>query len=334
MHRRALPIAIVVLLAVPFIPSASARDWPPCVTGLTATSDEVGVITVTWDAVADATGYSIDRRLEDGSLQEGFATVGADETSFVDVATVDGGLGSGSTFGYRVTALGLPGSDTASCLWTAAVAGVPPGEPACPTLRGAIDFSGEANLTWDAVEGATSYRVWKAIEDGDLVLYESMEARHRGLGDANVVPGTRYFYAVTVMVDDAESEDCPFIILDVPSDGHDHTTCGPLSAEAIATGGVRLTWPAHAFAASWEIVRSSPGDSQQFEADFDDTGFVDTTTRTGAAYNYTLRVELVDEREFVCGSAVVTAVPEFPTLVVGALAVVGAVLGYVAMRRR
>ncbi|HVM45860.1 MAG TPA: hypothetical protein VM582_07995 [Candidatus Thermoplasmatota archaeon] len=328
---RLLALGLVAcLLPIAFLPAASAQDWPPCPTGLAASSNASGVVIVTWDAVAGAAGYSIARREGSGPMEQGFASVGAGDTSFVDAAAV-----VGVTYAYSVVATGLPGSDTMTCLATPVVAGQAPGVPPCPTLRGAIVHSGDANLSWDPVEGALWYDVDKGANGGPLEDYWRLDASHKALGDGNTVPGHTYAYQVTVTTSAGTSAHCPVLILERPSDGVDHDQCAAPEAQALPEGGVLVTWQSHPYAdgrSPYFLARVTAGES--WGRPVDQTSYLDMNTSSGVAYEYTLWTDLVDETTVECGSVTVTAVPEFPVLALGALALLGSVVAYAALRRR
>ncbi|RAP73188.1 alpha-amylase [Paenibacillus montanisoli] len=64
--------------------------------------------------------------------------------------------------------------------------------------------NGEVTLTWDAVEGATGYNVYRAaIEGGQLQL--AGHADENAWTDTSVVNGKKYYYTVTAVTDSGES---------------------------------------------------------------------------------------------------------------------------------
>lgn len=66
----------------------------------------------------------------------------------------------------------------------------------------------------------------------------------------------------------------------------------------------------------------------------DATSFLDTNTTVGETYTYVLTAETEGEETGACDRASATAIPVFPSLAAGALAMMGAVGAYAGLRRR
>lgn len=108
--------------------------------------------------------------------------------------------------------------------------------------------------------------------------------------------------------------------------GRDDDCRDTLRAEAREAGTVFLDWDAERAGATYTIHRDGA-----FLAETHDTHFLDDTSEAGVTYEYSVRVKDSDES---CGTVHVTAIPFFPSLVVGALAMVGACGAYAGFRRR
>lgn len=97
-----------------------------------------------------------------------------------------------------------------------------------------------------------------------------------------------------------------------------------LLAETREQGDVFLDWESDRDGASYDVLRDGA-----VLAHTSETSFLDTTSEPGVTYTYEVRTDGVS-----CGTAQVTAVPFFPGLVLGGLAMVGACGAYAALRRR
>lgn len=84
-----------------------------------------------------------------------------------------------------------------------------PAELACPTgLEGFEAPQGSLSISWDAAEGATGYRVYMAVGDGDMELMTEGNATLGGFGYAPAEAGVVYTFMVTALYGDLESEGC------------------------------------------------------------------------------------------------------------------------------
>jgi hypothetical protein len=137
---------------------------PATPTGLAATANSSSQITVTWNAVSNATGYD---------LQVDGATV-----SSVTSPYVHSGLAASSTHTYAVRAKNSAGSSafsSAVSATTQATATI----PAVPTgLTATVNSSSQITVTWNAVSNATGYDL---SVDGTTVSNATSPYVHSGL---------------------------------------------------------------------------------------------------------------------------------------------------------
>ncbi|MBQ8841058.1 MAG: fibronectin type III domain-containing protein, partial [Ruminiclostridium sp.] len=143
-------------------------------------------VTLSWDAVKDATKYRVQRN--SGSS---WTTVSYPTTN----TYVDKGLTNGSTYKYRVLAYVDGAWTTASAVVTAT-----PEATSIPQNVTAVAGNGKVTLSWDEVSGATKYRVqcntgtaWSTVSYPTATTYT-----HTGLTN-----GTAYKYRVLAYVDGA-----------------------------------------------------------------------------------------------------------------------------------
>ena len=112
-------------------------------------------ITLSWNNVSNNTGYKIEQKIGTGSWAD-LTPKGADITTHTDT-----GLSQGTTYTYRVTALGPAGSSMASNERTALT------KPAAPTLGTPTGITNyQMTLAWNST-GASSYTLEMKPSGGD-----------------------------------------------------------------------------------------------------------------------------------------------------------------------
>jgi autotransporter-associated beta strand protein len=161
---------------------------------LTATAGN-GSVSLSWSAVAGATGYNVKRATVSGgpyaTLQAGVAG-----TSATDDTTTNG-----TTYHYVVTAI-LSGSESAP---SAQASGTPAAVLTAPGGLTASPLNSAARLTWNAVAGATSYKVKRATVSGGpytVVASGLLSTLHT---DVSLTNGSTYHYVVSVVNPGGES---------------------------------------------------------------------------------------------------------------------------------
>jgi hypothetical protein len=108
-----------------------------------------------------------------------------------------------------------------------------------------------------------------------------------------------------------------------------------LTAIANADGSISLNWTDVGDAADeYNIYRGADGGDLVFLASTSDTSFTDETTAVGVTYEYGITIVKDGRESEVCARAVATAIPFFGSAVLGAVALVGGIGAFVAMRRR
>lgn len=166
-------------------------------------------------------------------------------------------------------------------------------------------------------------------------LYEA-ELEDDGVGfrftsDAiNLAPGT---YRVRLIEDDTGRSVVgdPFVV----TCAEEPPACPEgVTAEALAEGGVRLTWNASEGADGYRISRAIEFEEEILLGTTNETTFVDDTAAPGVTYQYRVRAfnEGGESRE--CPIVEATAVPFFGAPILMALALACSVGAFVWMRRR
>ena len=154
---------------------------------ITASNDALtGKVMVTWKAVAGAKEYKVYRATETNGKYSLIETTG--DTSITDKNTV-----TDQTYYYYVVAI----ADNTKANSAASAIEKRVADCAKPTVTGTADVNtGKPRLNWEAVEGAVSYKIYRATTpDGE---YELMHTT-KGTTYQNVTAeaGNTYYYKIT-----------------------------------------------------------------------------------------------------------------------------------------
>jgi fibronectin type 3 domain-containing protein len=161
---------------------ASTLLSPP--TGVVAASGNASA-TLSWGAVTGATGYRVYRSTTSGGSYSLLASTTA--RSYTNT-----GLTNGTTYYYVVRAY----NSTVQSIDSAQVSATPTAAPpVAPSGLVATPGNGAVSLTWDAVSGVTTYRVYGATTSGGpyTLVASPTTTSYINTGLTN---GTTYFYVV------------------------------------------------------------------------------------------------------------------------------------------
>ena len=204
---------------------------PAAPTNLVATATGQTTISLTWNAVQNATSYKV---------YNGENVVVSDLTA--TTYTVEN-LTAGTEYCYYVTAVNEDGESAAST--TACATTEEPEEPEEPTAPAAptnlvATATGQTtiSLTWDAVKNATSYKVY----NGETVVVEGLTATSYTV--ENLTAGTQYCYNVTAVNEAGESAASTSAC--ATTESVPTAPAAPTNLVATATGQttISLTWAA------------------------------------------------------------------------------------------
>ena len=156
---------------------------------ITNLSSKDKAVSITWKAVSNATQYKIYKKTSSGF--EVIATVGSDVTSYVDTA-----VENGKSYVYGISAV-----DSSMCETLYKTASVTYKLTlSAPTVKIANTAKG-IKLTWEKVDGAESYRVYRRTYDPSTKKYsawKTLSKSYEGTSyvDTTVKLGTTYNYIV------------------------------------------------------------------------------------------------------------------------------------------
>ena len=272
--------------------------------GNSATS---GKPVLTWNAVYGATSYRIYRSTSKGS---GYSLLGTTTaTSYTNT-----GAKAGTTYYYRVKACNDAGLSPYSNIVSGKVKTVTP-KPAAPVVKiGNSASSGKPMLTWNAVSGATSYKVYRATsQNGTYSLLGTVTAT--SYTNTGAKAGTTYYYKVKAVNSAGESA-----YSNVVSGRATVTTL--TMGHSSTSGKPQLTWKAVSGATSYKVYRATTKNGAYSVIN---TTKARTYTNTGAALGttYYYKVEALNAAGKSMGFSAVVDGKVAPVLAVGYSSVSG-----------
>ena len=213
----------------------------------TATNiDSTGKIKVTWNAIEGAVSYKVYRsEAVDGVYEHVFT---ATRTKYNNTGAV-----AGKTYYYKVIAVDANGeavsqfSEIVSCTCK---------YPRLVVTASNIESSGKIALTWEAVEGAVSYKVYRA-EAKDGVYENVFTATRTKYNNTGAVAGKTYYYKVIAL--DVNGEEVSRFSKVVSCTC---TLARPVvtASNIESTGKIKLTWDEVEGAVSYVVYRSTEKD--------------------------------------------------------------------------
>ena len=282
----------------------SAPAAPVVKLGNSATS---GKPMLTWNAVYGATSYRIYRST---SKSSGYSLLGTTTaTSYTNT-----GAKAGTTYYYRVKAVNDAGLSPYSNIVSGQSKAVTP-KPSAPVVKiGNSAASGKPVLTWNAVSGATSYKVYRATsQNGTYSLLGTVTAT--SYTNTGAKAGTTYWYKVKAVNSAGESA-----YSNVVSGRATVTTL--TMGHSASSGKPQLTWKAVSGAASYKVYRAT---SKNGAYSVINTTKALTYTNVGAALGttYYYKVEALNAAGKSMGFSAIVEGKVAPVLAVGYSSVSG-----------
>ena len=262
---------------------------------------------LTWNAVEGATSYRIYRSTSKGS---GYSLLGTTTaTSYTNT-----GAKEGVTYYYRVKACNGAGLSPYSNVVSGKVKSVTP-KPSAPVVKiGNSATSGKPMLTWKAVSGATSYKVYRATsQKGTYSLLGTVTAT--SYTNTGAKAGVTYWYKVKAVNSAGEGA-----FSNVVSGRATVTTL--TMGHSATSGKPQLTWKAVSGAASYRVYRATAKNGAYSVIN---TTKALTYTNTGAALGttYYYKVEALNAAGKSLGFSAIVEGKVAPVLAVGYSSVSG-----------
>lgn len=274
--------------------------------GFTAAFASGDSVSLNWSPASDAASYLIYRS---SSINEVFKAVASTTTAAYEDAAIIKGI----TYQYKVSALNAGGESPYSAIAEAVT--FDPAQPVPPMPTGltvSMAKSMSVGLGWTAVDGATSYNIYRsaAPEGSYQKVGSSLTAEY---ADKTVSPSSAYFYKVSTIGIGGESEKSssvsaatnqPVLLPQVPS--------GILAGTA-TTSAFEMKWNPVDGAERYNLYRKGNSENGYAQigstesADFIDDGI--TVTETGYSYKVTAVNEMGESAQ---SDALTIAVPVPP----------------------
>ena len=220
---------------------------------------------LTWNTVSGATSYKVYRATSQNGTYSLLGTVTA--TSYTNT-----GAKAGTTYYYKVKAVNSAGES--------AYSNVVSGRATVTTLTmGHSSTSGKPQLTWKAVSGATSYKVYRATtKNGAYSVINTTKART--YTNTGAALGTTYYYKVEALNAAGKSMGFSAVV-----DGK----VAPVLAVGYSSvsGKPQLTWKAVPGATEYQVYRSTQQNSGYSKINTTTaTSYVNTGAKAGTTYYY------------------------------------------------
>ena len=232
---------------------------------------DTGKVVVTWDKVTNASKYEIYRATsKDGTYSRRSTTT---KTTFTNTnAQV------GVQYYYKVRAIAKDGTYADSKIVSRTVDLPRPVVTASNTAS-----TGYPKLTWAAVEGAVSYKVYRATsKDGTYSLTKTTTGTTYTNSTAKV--GQTYYYKVRAI---AENTAANSAYSEIMSRTCDLPRPVVTASNVASTGYPRLTWEAVEGAVSYKVYRSTAKDgTYSLTKTTTGTTYTNTSAKPGNVYYY------------------------------------------------
>ena len=236
---------------------------------------------LTWNAVPGATSYKVYRATSKSGTYSLLGTVTA--TSYTNT-----GAKEGTTYYYKVKAANGAGESAYSNVVSGKVVVTP--KPAAPVVKiGNSAASGKPVLTWNAVSGATSYKVYRATsQNGTYSLLGTVTAT--SYTNTGAKAGTTYYYKVKAVNSVGESAYSNTV------SGRAKAVTPKLSAPVVkignssTSGKPMLTWNAVSGATSYKVYRAtSQNGTYSLLGTVTTTSYTNTGAKAGTTYYYKVK---------------------------------------------
>ena len=258
------------------IVSGKAKTAAPAAPSVTAGNSSTGKPKLTWNAVSGAVKYEVYRSTRQNS---GYSLLGTTtSTSYVNT-----GASTGTTYYYRVKAVNRNGMASG---YSNIVSGkAKAAAPAAPSVTAGNSSTGKPRLTWKAVSGAVSYRIYRSESRGTgySLLGTTSSTSYVNTGAA---AGKTYYYRVKAVNRDGMAS------------GYSNIVSGKATLPApvlniglsVSSGKPMLAWDAVPGATSYRIYRStSRGTGYSLLATTTSTSHVNTSAAKGTTYYYRVK---------------------------------------------
>jgi len=257
-----------------------------------------GAVHITWQSVDGAVSYKVYRSTnQEGDFQQVFSTSG---TSYKNTSAKVGIL-----YFYKIQAVAENGQASEP---SNIVSGVR--DLARPVVKASnVESSGKVRLTWEAVEGAVKYQVYRSTDQNGTYtrMYTTTTTSYT---NTNAEPEVQYYYKVRAIAENPEA-DSAFSVVD--SRFCDLPRPVVTANNVDATGKIRLTWKAVEGAVKYKVYRSESKDgTYKLMYTTNGTSYTNSNAKPGVRYYYKVRAIAEDTSANSAHSKVVSRICDLP----------------------
>ena len=242
-------------------------------------------VVLRWNSVAGASNYRVFRKTNQSDWTQLTDTAA---TSYTDRSVV-----IGREYAYTVACISDDGKTILSSHdpqgWRIVYYPLP-----TPTGLSLTADNGGVHVSWNGVEGAPLYRVFrKTGNSGWVQLADTTAAKYY---DTTAAIGNAYTYTVRCVTADGKT-----FLSDYDHNGVGLKRAGvpPLASVTNVENGVEVKWSAPAGAVKYRVFRKSGSDTGWHTlGETTATSFTDTGAKSGTKYTYTVRCITADGRFF------------------------------------
>ena len=246
---------------------------------LTVTNDAAtGKPKLTWKASSDSKYFAVGRLLPEGDPEcldfENYELV----TIVTDLFYLDVDAQVGVEYTYVI---GASNADMSATSYLSALKKATC-KPAKPVVKGSLNDNGAPVLTWEAVEFAENYLVYRSTKaDKSYSLVQTVT--EPTYTDASVAAGKTYYYKVVAVAGSTKSAESAYVKLT------GKCATPELTVSAGSTGKPVLTWNKVNGAKKYEIWRSVDGATFKKLTTVTKTTYTDTKATDGAECTYKVK---------------------------------------------
>lgn len=242
-------------------------------------------VKLTWENVAGADGYEI-QRSTDGETWSSLAALEAGAA----VSYMDTAVNEGNTYSYQIRAYFDEEGSTVygnfSEVISAATAA--PKKLPAPELKEAVSAGYDRiKVSWDAIDGTEGYRLYRKVSGGSWKKLK--DTTSLSYADTTAVTGTQYYYTVRGYY----KVNGEIIWGKYDKTGISGKAVMPApelkSAESTDYNKIKVSWGEVDGAQGYRIYRKVSGESWKKLKDTTSLSYTDTTAVTGTKYYYTVR---------------------------------------------
>ncbi|MCD8346940.1 MAG: hypothetical protein LUD16_03105 [Lachnospiraceae bacterium] len=176
---------LLLFVALPVNSRTAEAASKPAKPTLSKVANVTDGVQITWKEVSGATGYYVLRKTSSGSYKRLAVVSDGTAVTYTDTKAKDG-----KTYQYTVRAYndnGTSGYQTGLSITRLAT----------PTITGITSTCNSVTLSWTAVTGASTYKIYRKVgTSGSYSLYKKVKSTTTSYTDTSAAPDTRYTYKV------------------------------------------------------------------------------------------------------------------------------------------